>query len=1487
MTMHHPVMPGLLNNIGRLGSLIRENDEFFELISSKFLSETRYTTSNSGCCCQASPELFANLDDENTSLSAEEQNLKRVPGSKEASDSEMLKTYSTGSSRCVFSRSSLLFSSHFLYFLIKFGMILVEVKWFEDVFTSGLPAKFMRYLRLRVLGETSISQKDTNSLTESRHCIWDTSMRGKDDGRNRFRQKILVWMNHPDGLSEGAGICEVGTGGEDRWHCRDIRDVRVKYGDHEDNARDDSSKRRVNCGWGRSREKGRVNEGNVESEPVLSSPGSGSRLVQGKSVKDRNILRNVDIKMVPDSKKSVVRINSEANVLGRDDNDDCFKECYIGSKDISNLVRKAVQAAEAEARSANAPEEAVKAAGDAAAELEFKSTNDEEAAVLAASKATSTVIDAASAVEVSRSSISINKEIENADVQDRESGEEVEDYFIPDTQSLLQILNNREASKVALLLPDVMKLICALAAHRKFAALFVDRGAWKSFLLFLEWLKLSLAFLLVYLLSVLCRVCALSSDVVYHLVELALQLLECNQDQARKNAALFFAAAFVFRAVLDAFDAQDGLQKLLGLLNDAALLRSGVNSGALGLSNAGSLRNDRSSEVLTSSEKQIAYHTCVALRQYFRAHLLLLVDSIRPTKANRSAARNLPSVRAAYKPLDISNEAMDAVLLQLQKDRKLGSAFAPPVERYLHDLLQYALGVLHIVTLVPSSRKMIVNATLSNNRVGTAIILDAANIASNHVDPEIIQPALNVLVNLVCPPPSISNKPALVTQGQQSASAQTSKCPLSETRDRTSERNVIDRSVNISSQTDPRERNGDSSAVDRDSSGSSSAGLAAQLVQGYRQAREAVRANNGIKVLLHLLQPRIYSPPAALDCLRALACRVLLGLARDDTIAHILTKLQVGKKLSELIRDSGSQTHGTEQGRASTLAATDAATPTLRRIERAAIAAATPITYHSRELLLLIHEHLQASGLSQTASMLLKEAQLKPLPSVVAPSSLAQQPSTQEAPPVQLQWPSGRAPGFLSNKLKLNVGDGDSNTKIDSAFSSKKKSLNFSSSFGSNSRHQLVDFRQSSVRKLLGTGKESLETAAVLETPSEPLGKHNIDAESQYKTPIILPMKRKLYELKDIGVLSSSGKRLYTGDQGIRSPICPTPHSIRRSNMQTDAIGLSTPSSNLRNQQGRSDYVDENQNSMSTLGQVTPSSLVINDLQHNNSERITLDSLVVQYLKHQHRQCPAPITTLPPLSLLHPHVCPEPKRSLDAPSNVTARLGTREFKLIYGGVHGNRRDRQFVYSRFRPWRTCRDDAGALLTCISFVGDSSHIAVGSHNGELKLFDANNNNAVESFTGHQYPLTLVQSFVSGETQLLLSSSSQDVRLWDASSILSGTTHSFEGCKAARFSNAGNVFAALSSESSQREILLYDIQTCQLESKLSDTSTNFTGRGHIYSLIHFNPSDSMLLWNGILWDRRVSGPVHRFDQFTDYGGGGFHPAGNEEDYLKFTAS
>lgn len=519
--------------------------------------------------------------------------------------------------------------------------------------------------------------------------------------------------------------------------------------------------------------------------------------------------------------------------------------------------------------------------------------------------------------------------------------------------------------------------------------------------------------------------------------------------------------------------------------------------------------------------------------------------------------------------------------------------------------------------------------------------------------------------------------------------------------------------------------------------------------------------------------------------------------------------------------------------------------------------------------MLLIHEHLQASGLADTAATLLKEAQLKPLPALAAPQSLSQQFLAQESSSIQIQWPSGRSPGgFLSEKMKIPSSVEDTGLKCDSAVPPpKKKGLVFSPSFSrTRNQPQNLDSQPQTSRKAPGSSmKQSTTPLSIREMPSEPTAKP-ADTDSPCRTPMTLPMKRKHLEIKDM----PSAKRLQSGEHGLRSPLCLTPNTARK---PTDPSGLLTPSSSFKSIYGRStpgsnfDYSFDDSH-VNQMG----------DPQSSSAERLTLDSLVVQYLKHQHRQCPAPITTLPPLSLLHPHVCPEPKRSLDVPLNVTARLGTREYRSMYGGVHGNRRDRQFVFSRFRPWRTCRDDTGALLTCIAFLGDSSHIAVGSHSGELKIFDSNSNSIVDSYTSHQSPVTLVQSYISSGTQLLLSSSSQEVRLWDASLMQSGPLHPFEGCKTARFSNSGAHFAALSSEPSRREILIYDIQTCQLELKLSDPLSGPTGRGHVYSLIHFSPPDTMVLWNGVLWDRRVSGPVHRFDQFTDYGGGGFHPAGNE---------
>lgn len=176
---------------------------------------------------------------------------------------------------------------------------------------------------------------------------------------------------------------------------------------------------------------------------------------------------------------------------------------------------------------------------------------------------------------------------------------------------------------------------------------------------------------------------------------------------------------------------------------------------------------------------------------------------------------------------------------------------------------------------------------------------------------KVIQAALLVLVNLVCPPPSLCSRPvpSLSTpggHGQNSSFAPHLGLGPGqlgvgvEGKDRSAKEVSSDRNGDRVTGT-PAGGNvtaATSAAVvgDRRISlgpGAGGSGLAAYMEQGYRCAREAVRSNNGIRVLLHLLYPRTVFAPVALDRVRALACRVLLGLARDDTIAHILTKLQV------------------------------------------------------------------------------------------------------------------------------------------------------------------------------------------------------------------------------------------------------------------------------------------------------------------------------------------------------------------------------------------------------------------------------------------------------------------------------------------------------------------------------------------------------------------------------------------------------------------
>jgi HIV-1 Vpr-binding protein len=83
---------------------------------------------------------------------------------------------------------------------------------------------------------------------------------------------------------------------------------------------------------------------------------------------------------------------------------------------------------------------------------------------------------------------------------------------------------------------------------------------------------------------------------------------------------------------------------------------------------------------------------------------------------------------------------------------------------------------------------------------------------------------------------------------------------------------------------------------------------------------------------------------------------------------------------------------------------------------------------------------------------------------------------------------------------------------------------------------------------------------------------------------------------------------------------------------------------------------------------------------------------------------------------------------------------------------------------------------------------------------------------------------------------------------------------------------------------QVRLYDVNRGNLELTLTDSQAgSLPGHGSRWGLgghsnAYFSPDDSLILWGGVLWDHRLPKGIHRFDQFTDYGGGAFHPAGNE---------
>jgi HIV-1 Vpr-binding protein len=102
---------------------------------------------------------------------------------------------------------------------------------------------------------------------------------------------------------------------------------------------------------------------------------------------------------------------------------------------------------------------------------------------------------------------------------------------------------------------------------------------------------------------------------------------------------------------------------------------------------------------------------------------------------------------------------------------------------------------------------------------------------------------------------------------------------------------------------------------------------------------------------------------------------------------------------------------------------------------------------------------------------------------------------------------------------------------------------------------------------------------------------------------------------------------------------------------------------------------------------------------------VTLDGIVTQFLRDQHRRCAHPVAAVPPFSLFDEHRCLEPRYYDRAPANIAARVLARQTAppygmsdsegcckralMLLGGLYGPSLDRKFFYSRFRSVRHVR------------------------------------------------------------------------------------------------------------------------------------------------------------------------------------------------------
>lgn len=897
--------------------------------------------------------------------------------------------------------------------------------------------------------------------------------------------------------------------------------------------------------------------------------------------------------------------------------------------------------------------------------------------------------------------------------------------FEHDALELILCYVNVRVTKEARLAFEALKYLSALLCHKKFSIEFIQC---KGLEVLLEIPRPSIAatgvsmcfYYLGFCEEAMERVCLSSKYIVSGLVKYALWLLECAHDSGRCQSIMFFSLTFQFKVILEEFDAQDGLRKLHNVISTLPILLPDSDTGQMNEEQEGAYR-------------QIIRHVCVAYRRYLETHLYLKVESIRRSqlRPNERPAPLLP-VQPAYKACKSSGpEEIQQQIDMLFQNMPYRSHWAP-IDHLLKlggitlllkiiafayewnysgraETVRSALDVLAISCVMPKVQLLFcdrVDLPEETLTVGINIILGAAE-GEIVADADVQKAALRVIGNCVCAP--ISRVGGSV--GRFSTSATNS--PNKKLKYKSSE----------------------------------------DLIQ---KVWDCVRSNSGIMVLLQLMQ--VKTPITDADSIRTLACKALAGLARSETVRQIVSKLPLftSGQLQNLMRDpilqEKRQEHVLFQKYAlellELLSGKGKHTDTnleasLANIHRASVVAQTKIQFNDRQLLQLIHHHLVQKNFTDTASALVKEANLS--------------------------------------------------HAITSVSSQHPTRFRYSSTF----------------------------------TPSR-------GVRLSFSSPKILPLSETSTSVNGTPISSTAIKIIK------KHPILPT-----------------TPSHNSRLQKQISGEPHVWLGQTAIHDDISPSS---------EQPRVTLDSIITEYLTNQHALCKNPMATCPQFNLFVPHKCPDPKPRITTANNYVMRSARKQI-----GYQSKTMDRKFVHSRFCPVQTIRSSTDeGFFTCVKFLPGDKMLAVGDYNGEVHIFNMHKGTEVSMFTAHDNYIVHLEPNRTGDFLLTSSTWGKPVSaLWNLKGFQMKMP--FDDEEHVEF---GKVTQEKVIGTKGEIATIYDINTGQSIARLTPRITN----QYTKNKATFSYNDELVLSDGVLFDVASGKAIHKLDKLNQTQSGVFHPNGLE---------